>query len=272
MFCEGCGHTIADTVNQCPSCGQPTGAAAFSSATGTAPVAVRTSASTPNTQQQASSRLTRAEQTVYFRLARGFSWFLLIVISIGIVGVAMRLVPIVTQVFGTSTSVTAHDLTEAIASRQQGIEGNQGDINPAQMAQLDQAAYEIIRLLPDNVINHGDQNAINMLSMNIKNSASNLSKHRDEQMAMLRELRDDLARVQEAERSQAFGTYFAVKEQKIQLDQAKREEAKQNLVLLGSSLLSGIALVTFVTMILVLLSIERNTRLHANRTSESARI
>jgi hypothetical protein len=44
------------------------------------------------------------------------------------------------------------------------------------------------------------------------------------------------------------------------LSRVKAEEAKASLVWLGAGALSGMTLLTFVTMILVLLSIERNTR------------
>lgn len=256
MFCESCGQSISDHVSRCPHCGESTGVAVSSGQTAVAAVAVRAPQPKPAGQSR-SSGLTRAEQTVYFRLARGFSWFLLIVITVAMVLVAIRLIPVLTQFVGTSTGVSASDLTQAMSSPRAFGSEEENELNPAEMAQLDQAAYEIIQLLPAEMRPSG---SVDYLRGQIKNSVGNLSNERKEQMTFLQELRDDLRAIPEAQRAKAFGSYFGVKSQKIQLDRAKKEKAKESLVLLGSSMLSGVALLTFITMILVLMSIERNTR------------
>lgn len=256
MFCGNCGKSIANNVTRCPYCGVVDDAVGGSTPTST------TSVSVPIPRGQATggqeqSRLTRAEQTLYFRIARGFSWFLLIIISIAMVLVAIQLVPALSQVVWTSTDVSAKDLTQPGTSPRWAAEADENEINPGEMAQLDQVAYEIIQLLPADV--RANVN-IDSLRGEIKNSANQLSRKRKEQMSFLEELRDDLREIPEVQRGKAFGNYFVLKGQRIQLDQTKKEAAKGSFVLLGSSMLSGIALVTFITMILVLLSIERNTR------------
>jgi hypothetical protein len=206
---------------------------------------------------RASSGLTRAEQAVYFRLARGFSWFLLIIISLAMVGNAVLLIPVVSQVVGTSTDVSAKDLTQAMSSPRSFTGEEEKELNPAEMAQLDQLAYEIIQLLPADM--RPSEN-VDSLRGRIRNAVGGLTKEWTEQVAILKELRDVLREFPEADRKKAIDNYFGLKSQKIQLDRSKKAEAKASLVLLGSSMLSGIALLTFITMILVLLSIERNTR------------
>ncbi len=257
MFCGDCGKTIADNLSHCPHCGVPTGVVVSSTAAGAAPVAAPM-VRRPVAEGSAPSRLTRAEQAVYFRLARGFSWFLLIVISLGMVGVFMLLLPVVSQVAGSSTEVSAKDLTQAMASSRSVAEEAEGeDLNPAEMARLDELAYEIIRLLPAEA---RPSESIDTLRGHIKNSVSGLAESRKAQGAILMELRDDLLEIPEAQRSKALEVYFGVKAKRIQADKAKKAEAQASLVLLGSFMLSGVALLTFITMILVLLSIERNTR------------
>lgn len=256
MFCESCGQSISDQVSRCPHCGGSTGVVASTSQTATAAVAVRAPQAKPAGESR-SSGLTRAEQTVYFRLARGFSWFLLIVITVAMVLVAIRLIPVLTQFVGTSTGVNASDLTQTMSSPRSFGADEEDELNPAEMAQLDQLAYEIIQLLPAEMRPSG---SVDNLRGQIKNSVGNLSSERKEQMKFLEELRDDLRAIPEDQRSKAFSSYFGVKAHKIQLDGAKREKAKESLVLLGYSMLSGVALLTFITMILVLMSIERNTR------------
>lgn len=125
------------------------------------------------------------------------------------------------------------------------------------MAKLDEAAYEIIRLFPA-----GTRSRINVdfVRGQIKNSAAQLSADRDEQAKILRELRDDLIAFPESDRDRVLENYFTLKAEKLRLDQAVKARARQNLLFLGSAVLCGVALLTFITMILVLLSIERNTR------------
>jgi hypothetical protein len=255
MFCENCGKSIADTLAECPYCHEATGGVTASGPTGTAAVAVRA----PIAAQKAPrSKLSRVEQSVYFRFARGFSWFLLIVISLGVIRLLFALAPVMIQMFGSSTAVSAEELGRVNSSQQRVFGQEEEEMDPSQMARLDQAAYEIIQLYPPN-----ERQNLEYLRAQIKGPASNLAKGYKDQLAILEELRDDLKALPDAQRSNAAMVYFNVKGQKIRLDQAKKEEGKQNLTILGASLLSLIALLTFVTIILVLLSIERNTRIAA---------
>jgi hypothetical protein len=258
MFCEYCGKTIADTAAACPHCGQATGASRAPTVAPAATIAARSSRGAATKQER--SLLSHAEKAVYFRLARGFSWFLLILLTLGLVMSAIPLVPALSQSLGSSISVGPKDLVRALASpsvlRSDSDEG-EPDLNPAEMAQLDQVAYEIISLLPAESKSGG---IVDSLRGQIRGLASNLSNERKIQLAFLQELRDDLREVPASQRLQAINLYSAVKLRRIQQDQATREAAQRKLVLYGSSVVSAIALLTLVTMILVLLSIERNTR------------
>jgi len=211
--------------------------------------------------EQSNSLLSRAEKTVYFRIARGFSWFLLIVLSIGLVVNVILVIPELSQAFGASTSVAPQALNRAITSPAPGQSPGSGQggatLDPDEMARLDKVAYEIIQLLPANSRSSGN---VDNLRGQIRSLAANLSNDQSEQLAILQELRDDLRSVPEAEREKAVRTYFDLKTQRIQEAQSKKQAAQQELVFSGASLVSGIALLTLVTMILVLLSVERNTR------------
>jgi hypothetical protein len=254
MFCENCGQSIADTLAECPYCHEATGGVAVSGPSGAAAVAVR---ATIAAQKAPRSKLSRVEQSVYFRFARGFSWFLLIVISLGTLRLLFALAPVVVKMFGSSTAVSSNELGNVNAAQRSVLgQEEEEEMDPSQMARLDQAAYEIIQLYPPN-----ERQNVEYLRAQIKGPAGNLGKNYKEQLAILEELRDDLKALPEAQRANAVGVYFLVKGQKIHMDRAKKEEAEKDLMVLGASLLSMIALLTFVTMILVLLSIERNTRL-----------
>lgn len=255
MFCENCGHSIPDGAAQCRNCSSATGNQETPLAAATA--AANEGSPIPPADGRAPSLLTRAEQSVYFRLARGFSWFLLLIISAGIVVLALLIAPVLSQVMGTSTRVSSSDLLQLASSSPSSEGGDDYDLNPAEMAELDKTAYEIIQLFPADA---RTIQSVDYLRRQIKDSAENLARERKEQMVILQELRDDLRAVEEPQRGKALGNYFLLKRQKIQLDRSRKEGAKASLLLLGSSMLSGIALLTFITMILVLLSIERNTR------------
>jgi hypothetical protein len=260
MFCENCGKNIPDTATMCPHCRQSTGARPTLASRSAAPAA----APSPGNPapKGGHSFVSRAEKAVYFRIARGFSWALLIIITIGLIVDMLVLVPEVLQAVWTSTSVSSKDLKRAVSSPSSVLatsDEGEADMNPAEMAQLDQVAYEIINLLPaDSKPQAREQ--VDFLRGTIRNSAANLSKERKEQLAILRELRDNLGGIPEAQRSKAIETYFGLKSQVIARSSAKKEVAKAELLVSGSALLTGIVLLTVVTMILVLLSIERNTR------------
>jgi zinc-ribbon domain len=257
MYCENCGKEIADTVPVCPHCGQATGA---SSAPGPAPAATGPGRGAARlVSEQSSSLLSRAEKAVYFRLARGFSWVLLIVITLGLIVNVILIVPEISQAVGPSISVGPQDLDRAMSSPsslQSGSDQGEASLNPAEMAQLDEVAYEIVKLLPAARNNAN----VDYWRAQIRGLAANLSNERKEQLAILQELRDDLREVPESQRQQAINTYFNLKARVIQEAQNKKQAAQQKLVFSGASLVSGIVLLTLVTMILVLLSVERNTR------------
>jgi hypothetical protein len=206
--------------------------------------------------------LSRAEKAVYFRFARGFSWVLLIIITLGLVLDAVILVPEILQTVWASTSVSSKDLERAVSSPSSVFatsDEGEADMNPAEMAQLDQVAYEIINLLPADSRPQAREQ-VDSLRGAIRSSVANLSKERKEQLANLRELRDSLGDIPEAQRSKAIDAYFALKSQVIARSNAEKEKAKAGLLISASVLITGTALLTLVTMILVLLSIERNTR------------
>jgi hypothetical protein len=94
----------------------------------------------------------------------------------------------------------------------------------------------------------------------MKSMAATASPRYKEQLEMLRELGKVLPDIGPARRADAVSKYFRLKSQKIEENEAQRAAAKASLILTGWGLLSGTALLTLITMILVLLAIERNTR------------
>ena len=260
MFCENCGKNIPDTAGTCPYCGQSTGVSPAPSPPSAALAAGPSSRALVEGERR--SLLSQAEKAVYFRLARGFAWFLLVVVTLGLIVDLVILVPEVLQAVWASSSVSPKEMERAIASPPAALatsEQGEAELNPAELARLDQMAYEIINLLPPDSRPQAREQ-VDSLRGGIRNSAANLAKERNEQLAILRELRENLGDIPEAQRLKAFGTYFRLKSQAIGRSVAKKEAAKAELMTSGGALITGIALLTMVTMILVSLSIERNTR------------
>jgi dsDNA-binding SOS-regulon protein len=207
------------------------------------------------------SPLSRIEKAVYFRIARGFAWFLLVVVTLIIIVDAILLVSPVLQVVGSSTSVPPKDLIRAASSPssvRSAADQGEADLNPAEMAQLDQAAYEIIKLLT--YVDSSNRGVVDTVRAQIRNAAAGLSEERKEQLSILHELRDDLGEVPESQRKDAVDAYFTLKSRAIEQAKQKKAVAQASFLLYGATLVTGIALLTMVTMILVLLAIERNTR------------
>ena len=80
------------------------------------------------------------------------------------------------------------------------------------------------------------------------------------QITIVREARDLLGQFAEKDRTQALEYFLNLKQQKEQLAAAKQVEAKGKFAYLGGAALMTAMLITLVSMVLVLLTIERNTR------------
>ncbi len=241
MKCTHCGELVSEGLEFCTNCGATLGRAQ----------------AVAQAQRSSITLVSQAERAVYFRVARAFAWFVLFLVALGMIGTLVFVLPALGKLFGASTHVSSKDLERAIRNTQQASGQTQPNINPTELAKLDEAAYEIVSLLPADSRRY---QSVDAQRGDIKSMAANVSPSHGEQLAMLRELGTDLRDLQPAQRLNAVNKYFDLKAQKMNDDQAKKVAAKARLLLAGWGLLSGTALLTMVTMILVLLAIERNTR------------
>jgi hypothetical protein len=241
MKCQHCGELVSESLEFCTNCGARL-------------VSHQTVA---QAQPKDFTLVSQAERVVYFSVARAFAWFVLFLVTLGMIGSLIFVITALGKLFGASTHVSSKDLERAIANAQQTSEQTPSDINPAELAKLDEAAYEIVSLLPQDSRRY---QSVDAQRGEIKTMAANVSPGRREQLAMLHELGPDLRELQPSQRVNALNKYFDLKAQKMNDDQAQKAAAKARLLLSGWGLLSGTALLTLVTMILVLLAIERNTR------------
>lgn len=202
----------------------------------------------------------KVEQSIYFRIARGFAWLILFMAVIGLAGSILYVAPSITDLVGGDSKVSHDEIVNAIAAEKTRqaftIEEVQERIDPEQLATLDRYIYVLISILPKNM---QTEYGVEKLRYEIKQSIT-YWKNIEDKIAVIKEAKIVAEKFLEAERSKAIEKFFEIKAQKENLIKQKKEMAKANLLSLSTIILSTISIITLVSMILVLLAIERNTR------------
>ncbi len=242
MKCPKCGETIDEGSTFCQNCGATIVKKASSEA------------------ERKSGFMWKIEQSIYFKIARVFAWLILfiavIVLAISIISVT----PSITALIGGSTGVSQDEINKAIAAekswRQFTSEESHEKIDPDLLAKLDKEVYELISLLPSNT---QDRSGVDGLRNTIKNMLHSWEKTK-EKIAVIKEASSVIKKFPEAERWKAIDKFIDIKSNKENSVNAKKEKAKANLLAMSVTILSTISIITLVSMILVLLAIERNTR------------
>ena len=211
----------------------------------------------------------RIERNVYFKIARGYAWLIVFASAVGLGFSILFLAPAALDLWsGGDTKVTSDDIRSAMAVQQ-----SQGRsqpiterIDPARLASLDRAIYEIIEILPREQVRQGPFGAATRVKLEvedlrrfIKDRVSNLQSIED-QIAALREMKGVIIFFPEADRFTAMDKFFEVKAAKHMAIETRRAAAAAKLQTGFMAILSAISIITLGSMILVLLAVERNTR------------
>jgi len=254
MKCNSCGFENSGDSAFCESCGAPLTPQDF-----VVPGQADTQAQGEHPRPKIPSLISKAERILYFNVARAFAWCVLAVVALGMIGTMLYLLPSLRAFLWTSNEISSGELNRAIENRNEGrAPGSEpSKIDPAKLAKLDEAAYEVVSLLPPQARRY---QSVDSLRASIKSMAANVTSEQDEQLDYLHELASDLRAVPSDQRAGAMNTYFSLKTQKIQEQQSRKVQAKTRLLFTLGSLIAGTALMTLVVMFLVLLAIERNTR------------
>lgn len=245
MKCTSCGHALEVGGTFCQNCGTPI------------PM------STAPAQAAQIGLMGHIERAVYFRVARAFSWVLLIAAIVGFFYSIALAVGSVGDLIGGKPRVSKDEVQAAIASGQksnasQNEESIAEDSDPKLIGEYETELAQLVLLIPqeDRKQAGGDERARERL----KHLIQQIAQGKRNQIATVHEARELLGQITEKDRTQAFGYFINLKQQKEQFAAVKQAEAKAKFAYLGGATLMTAMLITLVSMVLVLLAIERNLR------------
>lgn len=205
--------------------------------------------------------MSKIEQSVYFRIARGFAWVILMVAVIALAITTVYLFPTATKLIGGDTNVSKDEIMKAIEAEKArkpfvfgGVEREKFD--PELMAKLDKELYDLILLLPGDIQN---QYGVERMRDEFKNGLRYLENIKDK-ITIVQKMKEVIKEIPEGDRLSAVGKYLEITQGKENALQQKKTSAKATLSAMSTVIISLIAIITSITMILVLLAIERNTR------------
>jgi len=248
--CAQCSATVADGSSFCQECG----------------AVIETL--TPKTSPQ-ETFVGRVERNIYFKIARGYAWLIVFLSVVGLGFAIFSLAPSALDLWsGGDTKVTSEDIRTAMAAQQTAGRAQQviERIDPARLASLDRAIYELIELLPREQQRRdvfGRSTIVKLeieeLRRFIKDRVGTLQSI-EIQIAVLGEIKGAIVVFPEADRFTAIDKFFEVKAAKNMAIETRKAAAVAKLQTGFMAILSGISIITLGSMILVLLAVERNTR------------
>jgi len=205
--------------------------------------------------------LQRFERKVFFRIARVFSWIIAFVAACGL-GIALMLMfPTAATLVGGDTKVRGEDIRAALDAQKRGNTYRPGvpessRIDPKMRAKLDEAMYEIITLMPAELQKESN---IEKMRQALRRGVADIETI-EEKIDALHELSEVLKQFPENERVDSLDVYFEVKASKYERVQIAKAKASTAIAINIMYIISSIITITLVSMILVSLAIERNTR------------
>lgn len=208
----------------------------------------------------------KLEQSVYFKIARGFAWFVIVLTTAALTYNVVKIIPPAIDSIGGRTGVSSDEIKKVFDSgKRRGIsrldESNESDnkkIDPELLSRLDKQIYEITSILPEETQKRwgGVEGLRNHIKFNYLAHWNSLK----DQIGVLQEGESLIKDFPETARMDALENFFRIKIEKEDMVKAKKAKAKESIDKAIISILIAIAIITFLTMILVLLTIERNTR------------
>jgi len=198
-------------------------------------------------------------KSVNFKVVKGVIWFILFVAILTLAGLCIYLAPPLMALLREETNVTQDEVRIAVESEKKGIplseERSPEKIDPKLSAALAEEIRKLINILPK------DMQAIRIetLSFIIENKVKYWMDVRDK-ISVIRETRSILSRFSENERWIALDRFLVIKSEKENSARENKKKAREKISSISLAALLMIVFITQVSMILILLTVERNTR------------
>ena len=243
--CTSCGNALETGSTFCQNCG----------------TAVTTNVS--GTMTASDGVMGRVERAVYFRVARVFSWVLLVTAIVGFFYSVALAIGSIGDLMGGKQSVSKEEIQAAIARERkpnasQNETGVPEESDPKLIGEYETELAQLVLLFPQEERNQvgGDEQMRARVKQIVQRTAQGIRN----QIVVVREARDLLTNFEEKDRGDAILHFLSLTQHKEQIAAAKQTAARGKFVYLGGAALMTAMLITLVSMVLVLLTIERNTR------------
>lgn len=199
----------------------------------------------------------KIEQTFFFKIARIFAWFIAAFATIGFIVSVIYVIKTAPQAFIGRAKVSQEEVRRYIERDRFRNEYETEIISPEHRARLDKEIYELIELLPSDM--RTSDREIESLRSHIRNMLARWRSINDK-LTAIREANSMLNNFSMEQRAAAMGSFFTIKAEKEAIMEVRKAEARTNLKIWAGTMLAMIYTITMITMILVALAIERNTR------------
>jgi hypothetical protein len=254
-------------MSQCPSCNQvnETGTAFCQNCGASLAGALPPAATAPVAAR--AGGVGGVERGLFFKISRVAAWVLLVVALGGMLVSALGLLPALASMNASADDVTAKDVraqVEAARNRSSAPSGDNpfGSGSASERAALDKAIYELADVMPPQAIGQfGNLEGFRSVVKGLVDSTGETDI--DDQVDHVEEATKIVGPLPDEDRISGVYAYFHLVSQHKQEAEVRQLEAKGKATVYAGAFAMAAVTLMLVTMTLVLLAIERNTRGHA---------
>ena len=201
----------------------------------------------------------KIEKRVYFKIARGVVWFFSAICVLSVLVLIILTIKTSLSLIGTSTSVSVNEIKAALEKTYVKENNAFSESTPTfrrttEAEKLDEELEELMNVL----------NVMPVYKEDVKKFAKNYLSSRwgdvEDQILVVREAKELIKKFPEEQRARALDEFFQIKIEKENAKKAAKAKAYAKLEIYVAGIISLIWTLTLISMVLVLLAIERNTR------------
>jgi len=259
MFCHECGAQNEDDSIFCQECG-----AQFNREE-TKPLIPKVSEITPDV-----GIVGKVERSVYFKIARGFTWFVIFIATIVLIFSLINFGEVLSSLYlKKSNVVTRDDVLSALEqknkrthSSQISPEGRDNAIDINLLNKLNTEIYNTINFLfTKDALLYLSEQEYEMVRKDISEALTHW-KDFNNRIIVIKEIREKVKGIGKTKEKieEAIGTYIGLKIQMEDFAKNSLAEKYVELKTVGIIVMSTLIFISLATISLVLMAIERNTR------------